>query len=76
MIIHNASSPDKSLYVIGGHIIEALSLKKNYPPLDLYNIVKENHDYISLQYFYFSLDWLFIANIVDLTETGDIKLCN
>lgn len=76
MIIINTSSPNKSLYVIGAYILKELPKNKFIDPLELYTALKTSKPNISINYFYFALDWLFIIDLISLTEEGDIKLCN
>ena len=78
MILSNTRSPHKSLYVIGANIIVTIRSHQflAISPLELFKKYNDNHDSISFAYFNFSLDWLFITEAVELTEKGDIKLCN
>jgi hypothetical protein len=78
MIINNLSSPYKSLYVIGASILLLLRSNKSdvVDPLELYESFKEENPKISLSYFIYGLDWLYMASLVELTESGDITLCS
>ena len=78
MIVSSYQGVEKSLYIIGSNIIKIM---KEYQfneiglPM-LYAKYKEQSGAISLSYLVYSLDWLYIANIVSLSPTGNIKLCN
>jgi len=77
VIILNSSMPSKSLFYIGSNIISFLkkNLKDSYDPLELFSLYNEYFENISLPYFYYSLDWLFIIDFLNLTETGDLIIC-
>ena len=77
MIIKNINDPKKSLYIIGSIILKELIInKKHHDPLDLYNETVKSNPNLSISYFYFGLDWLYMINAVELTHSGNIKLCN
>jgi len=78
MIISNMSAPYKSLYVIGANILYVLrssDLVVN-DPLELFDVFKTNNRNISLAYFNFGLDWLYMIGAIELTDSGNITLCN
>ena len=78
MIINNLPSPYKSLYVIGASILLLLrdNKYKIVDPLELYELFKQENTKISLSYFIYGLDWLYMVGLVNLTESGDIALCS
>lgn len=78
MIINNISVPYKSLYVIGANILSILqsNVENHIDPLDLFDKFKASNQKISLAYFNFGLDWLYMTGSIELTESGDVKLCN
>ena len=78
MIINNLSSPYKSLYVIGASILALLRTNKYeaVDPLELYELFKKENPKISLSYYIYGLDWLYMVSLVNLTESGDITLCS
>ena len=39
------------------------------------NHLKRTSNDISFGYFMLTLDWLYLLNLVELTENGDIKKC-
>jgi len=75
MLIPDNINPKFSLYYNGGLIIEELSKSSTQTFFDLYQKIKEKND-ISISVFILSLDWLFIANIVESNEKGDVVLCS
>lgn len=78
MIVKNSSTPLKSLYVVGGRILYVLRDSEFgfMSPLALYERYKENFEGVSFAYICYALDWLYITGCVELTEQGDISLCN
>jgi hypothetical protein len=78
MIINNLASPNNSLYVIGGEILLAFRYVNKYyvDPIELYHILNRMNSSISLTYFYLALDWLYLVNVIEQTDSGDLKLCN
>ncbi|MFS1863154.1 ABC-three component system middle component 6 [Vibrio lentus] len=78
MIINNVTEPKKSLYVIGANIINTLNNSKHnsIEPIDLYNFYIGHINNISITYFYLALDWLYIIELIDVNDVGNIKLCN
>ncbi|MCF5364653.1 hypothetical protein GIV94_26270, partial [Pseudomonas syringae] len=77
MIIQNASSPIKSLYIIGGRVLMVLNYSEfgTMSPLALVEKYQEKFEPISFAYILYALDWLYITGIVELTKQGDISLC-
>ncbi|WP_428434057.1 ABC-three component system middle component 6 [Photobacterium profundum] len=78
MIINSVTEPKKSLYVIGANIIDIINNSKcdSIDPIDLYNIYIVRINNISITYFYLSLDWLYMIELIDVDHVGNIKLCN
>ncbi|WP_042150208.1 MULTISPECIES: ABC-three component system middle component 6 [unclassified Pseudoalteromonas] len=79
MIINNASGPQKSLYVIGAYILKTMKELGEFSvePIHLFNEVnKSNELSISISYFHFGLDWLYLIDAIDLDEYGNLILCN
>lgn len=78
MIVKNSSTPLKSLYVIGGRVLYVLRASDFgfMSPLALFEKYKENFEGVSFAYICYALDWLYLTGCVELTEQGDISLCN
>jgi hypothetical protein len=69
--------PEKSLYVIGATIISVLkeSNDNEISPEEIYEKFSIVYPIkISYNYFIYSLDWLYIINLIDL-EKNKIKKC-
>lgn len=78
MIIQNASSPLKSLYVIGGRLLMVLKSSEfgSMSPLAIFEKYQDRFERVSFAYILYALDWLYITGCVELTKQGDISLCN
>ncbi len=77
MIINNPQSQKLSLYYIGANVIKIILNHqfKAISPILLFNSYIKLEE-LSFSYFMYGLDWLFISGVIELTESGDIKLCN
>lgn len=76
MIISKNINPDKDLYVIGAHIIEALQSTKgsSIDYFELYHKLRDNIE-VSMQLFSLSVSWLFLLGVIDKNDKGRIKKC-
>ena len=79
MLLPQDVSPEKSLYVIGGQIIQAFNIYKRriIEPKVLYDnyISLYNIDAISYSYFLYALDWLYIMGFIEVYNDTKIKRC-
>jgi hypothetical protein len=78
MIIDDVSEPQKSLYVIGADILAELrdSSDKSIDPIRLFDLFNSRTNKVSITYFYFGLDWLYLLDAIELDGFGNIKLCS
>lgn len=79
MLLPQDVSPEKSLYVIGGRIIETFN-SLNRTVLDtktLYSsyILKYKIEDISFSYFLYALDWLYLIGFIEIYNNTKIKRC-
>lgn len=79
MLLPQDVAPEKSLYVIGGRIIETFNAI-NRTVIDtktLYSsyIVKFRQEDLSFSYFLYALDWLYIIGFVEIYNNTKIKRC-
>lgn len=67
MIINFEREPYLSLYYLGSIVIEILYNNSEYLLDDLYEELKKkiNHN-IHIDFFYYTLDWLYIQSLVEL----------
>jgi len=79
MILPQDISPEKSIYVMGGRILEILNNEphKIVDPKLVYDKYIQTHSDIKITYNYFlyALDWLYLLNALELTENLKIKKC-
>lgn len=78
MIIYDVSEPKKSLYVIGATILSVLrdSHENSIDPISLFEQLHYRDDKVSLTYFYYGLDWLYLIDSIEMDCSGNIKLCS
>lgn len=78
MIINEVSEPQKSLYVIGADILAVLrgASDKSIDPIMLFDLFQRRSNKVSIAYFYFGLDWLYLLNAIELDNVGNIRLCS
>jgi hypothetical protein len=76
MIINKNISPERSLYYLGGSLIEVLrdNNSEEYDYLDLYEKFKVKNN-ISINLYSLTLDWLFIIGVISKGGNGRIKKC-
>lgn len=81
MLIDNSINPDKSLYVLWAELIKLIGkLKKKEKSIwveILYNLfidIKSEYN-ITMDYFIYILDWLFILWLIDIDNNNNIKIC-
>ncbi len=75
-MIINEVHPNLSIYWLGASLIHILtnSPLEKFDVLYLYDLFKEKtSNDISFSYFMLTLDWLYLLNLIELTENGDIK---
>lgn len=78
MIISNTQTQNLSLFFIGSNVIMIMNNHtfNKIDPIVLYNKYCENFGVISFSYFMYGLDWLFICNLINITNDGDVILCS
>ena len=78
MILSNSIRPNQTLYYLGGALISCL---KNYPDqvidsTKLFEIFKDSLSFkVSFTQYMFTLDWLYLLDMVEVNEDGDIIVC-
>jgi len=79
MITPRGTQPDKSLYAIGGGVIQSLKSfsKEDCAIDDVYrDFRKEYPRDVSFSYFLYAIDWLFLLGLVEKSATPNkIKKC-
>lgn len=74
MLLPENIHPENTVYYNGYIILRVLMKNKTTELLELYHEVKKLKN-MTYPIFTFSLDWLFLANIVEL-KNGKIELCS
>lgn len=77
-MIINTDHPSLSIYRLGSELLSILTSSplKEFDTLFLYDSFKDKSSVdVSFGYFMLTLDWLYILDLVDLTDNGDIKKC-
>ncbi|HRB70561.1 MAG TPA: hypothetical protein PK776_01800 [Flavobacterium sp.] len=79
MLLPQDITPEKSLYVIGGRIIDTFNYI-NRAVIDikiLYSsyIEKFKQEDLSFSYFLYALDWLYLIGFVEIYNNTKIKRC-
>lgn len=73
MIISNNIPPEKNLYFLGAEVLKFIT-RKGKDVLSLYKVVSMNININFVLYIY-TLDWLYIANSINIDEKGIITKC-
>jgi len=75
MLIPDNIHPQHSIYYNGSFVLQALQRNKLQNLLDLYMNVKQKRS-MTFPVFILCLDWLFLLNLVVITNDSKIKLCS
>ncbi len=78
MLLPQDISPEKSLYVMGGQIIQVFKTYKRsiIEPKILYDKYLDMfYSDVSYSYFLYALDWLFLLGYIDVYKSTKIKRC-
>ncbi len=77
MIISKDTDPGRDLYYLGAEIIDCLDRLENsvVDYVLLFDEVRKRVD-LSSNLFSLTLSWLFLLDVVELTDEGDIRKCS
>lgn len=75
MLLPENVHPSDSLYFNGAVVLEALKRVGTADLLDLFLEARKNRADLSLPIFVLTLDWLFLANLVDRDDRGKVLPC-
>lgn len=75
MLLPDSIHPENSLYYIGSIILQALKATDRPDMLELFAMTRFYHN-IQMPVFVLSLDWLFLADLVEFDEFGRIVSCS
>ncbi len=76
MILGKDINPENNIYYIGSLVIQALKQQNNskYDFLELFSLIDNNQNKISINSYSMALNWLFILGVIKI-EKGSIKKC-
>lgn len=74
MLLPDNIHPNNSIYYNASFVLQILQIQKKQKLFDLYQKVKEKQN-MSFSIFILSIDWLYLLDLVILTESGEIQLC-
>ena len=74
MIIRNDVNPESSIYYLGAVF---LAYMKQHSEIDIENfftLIIDDFPSISINQIFYTLDWLYLLELVDLTNEGRIRI--
>ncbi len=74
MLLPDNIKPEYSIYYVGSIIIEKLK-NKTYSLLDLFQSLNELND-VSFSLYSLALDWLYLIDMAEINDSGEIVLCS
>lgn len=75
MLLPDNIHPELSIYYNGALVLNELQSKDNQPIINLYQKVKATND-MSFPTFILCLDWLYLIEVAQINEKGDVVLCS
>ncbi len=75
MLLPDNIHPELSIYYNGALVFNELQKKDGQPIINLYQKVKEAND-MSFPTFILCLDWLYLIEVAQISEKGDVTLCS
>lgn len=74
MLLPDNIKPEYIIYYVGSIIIEKLK-NKTYSLLDLFQSLNELND-VSFSLYSLALDWLYLIDMAEINDSGEIVLCS
>ena len=75
MLLPDSIHPKYSVYYTGALLLKKLQQTGTMSVADLYVAAKAEHD-MSFKLYMLSLDWLYLINVAQINNEGDIVLCS
>lgn len=75
MLLPDNIHPEESIYYNGAFVLQALQEHHNMDLLDLY-MSTQTYRAMTMPVFVLCLDWLYLLNLVSLSEQGSVELCS
>lgn len=74
MLLPDNIHPEHSIYYNAAFVIKAIQEYRSLGLLELY-LETRQHQEMSMPVFILCLDWLFLLNLVSLSDRGKVELC-
>lgn len=75
MLLPDNIHPENTIYYNGAFVLEAIKSNSANNILDLYQTTKEKKE-MSFSIFILCLDWLYLLDIANTNDKGEIRLCS
>jgi len=77
MIVPIDIKPEYSLYFIGGQLLETIKNhnKISFDLIELYHAFMKRIDDCSFNQYLLALDWLYLIDVVEIDNKGQLKKC-
>lgn len=75
MLLPDNIHPEQSIYYNGAFVLEEIRKHRVMGFLDLYLTIRKHHE-MTMPVFVLCLDWLFLLNLVNLNDQGEVELCS
>lgn len=75
MLLPDNIHPENTIYYNGAFVLETLKSNTYNSILDLYQATKAKKE-MSFSIFVLCLDWLYLLNIAQINNKGEVRLCS
>jgi hypothetical protein len=75
MLVPDNIHPEQTIYFNGAFVLKTIQEHRVMDMLDLY-IQTTTEREMSMPVFLLCLDWLFLLNLIELSEQGKVELCS
>ena len=75
MLVPDNIHPEQTIYFNGAFVLKAIQENHVINIIDLYLKTKAERE-MSMPVFILCLDWLFLLNLITLSDNGKVELCS
>lgn len=75
MLLPDNIQPELSIYYNGALVLNELKKKDNQPIINIYQKIKSANN-MSFPTFILCLDWLYLIEVAQINERGNVELCS
>lgn len=75
MLLPDNIHPEQTIYFNGAVVLKVIQSCREMDILDLYIQTKIERE-MSMPIFVLCLDWLFLLNVISMSDQGKVKLCS